>query len=132
MPWGAKIDSAPLADFGQEIFFPDMPTLNSPSHVAQCQVTVGFTPTNGPSENAIISVYGTLDDDGEPNWDVQPLPGLSFTLSQDDNPNSITFTVSGVRRFRVGVRAERRGAVLDSANFSYRIGTPEVVGLAAG
>ncbi len=131
MPWDAKINSAQLEDFGQEIFFADMPTLDSPSHVAHCQVTVAFHPSNGPSENAIVSVYGTLDDDGGAGWDVQPLSGLSFILSQDDNPNRITFTVSGVRRFRVGVRPERAGVVLDSADFSYRIGTPEVVGVAA-
>jgi hypothetical protein len=72
----------------------------------------------------IIKVYGTLDDAGDAGWDVQPLAGLSFILSQVWNPNRIAFTVSGVPRFRVGVRPERRGAVLDTADFSYRIETP--------
>jgi hypothetical protein len=126
MPWGDKNAAVQKGNFGEEDFFDAVP-LERPNAVAQCQVTVAFKASPGPSENAIINVYGTLDDGDDPVWDVQPLSGLSFVLSQDKNPNRITFTVSGVRQFRVGVRAERRGVVLDTADFSYRIGTPEFV-----
>jgi hypothetical protein len=130
MPWGEKISAAQKGDIGEEEFF-DAVTLHSPNAVAQCQVSLAFRASPFPSENAIINVYGTLDDEGEPDWDMQPLPGLSFTLSQDKNPNRITFTVSGVRRFRVGVRAERPGVLLANVNFSHRIGTPAFVEVAA-
>ena len=123
MPWGEKTSADQKGNFGEEDFF-DAVTLDSPNAVAHCQVSVAFDASPFPSENAIINVYGTLDDEGEPVWAVQPLSGLSFILSQDKNPNSITFTVSGVHRFRVGVRAERRGVLLGTADFSYRIGTP--------
>jgi hypothetical protein len=130
MPWGEKESADQKGDFGEEDFF-DAVTLPSPNAVAHCQVTVEFKASPGLSENAVINVYGTLDgppahpDPDEPVWDVQPLAGLSFILSQDRNPNRVSFIVSGVRRFRVGVRAERPGILLGTANFSYRIGTPE-------
>jgi hypothetical protein len=125
MPWDQRTDAARKIDFGEEDFF-DAVSLNSPNAVAQCQVAIGFKeedpPSGWPSENAIVNVYAGLDG-GE--WDVQPLPGLSFLLSQDHNPNRLTFIVSGVRRFRVGVRPQRRGAALATADFSYQIGKPE-------
>ena len=129
MAWGPKIDAAQEIDFIEEVFFVVGP-LDSPSVVVQCQVTVAFTdPEEGlrldrprtPSSTCterLMMLAMTI-------WDVQPLPGLSFVLSQDDDPNRMTFTVSGVRRFRVGVQPERPGGVLAAADFSFRIGTPE-------
>jgi hypothetical protein len=124
MPWGDKESADQKGDFGEEDFF-DAVTLPSPNAVAHCQVTVEFKASPALSENAIINVYGTLDDGNEPDWDVQPLSGMSFILSQAINPNRVSFSVSGVRPFRVGVGAERPGILLGTANFSYRIGTPE-------
>ena len=63
------------------------------------QVSVDFP--NSPTDHAIVAVYTTLDDSSEA-WDLIPM--MEFLLENTTDPNRIGFLVTGVYKFRVGVR----------------------------
>jgi hypothetical protein len=62
-------------------------------------VSVDFP--GSPTDHAIIAVYTTLDDTPEV-WDLIPM--MEFLLENTTDPNRISFLVTGVYKFRVGVR----------------------------
>jgi hypothetical protein len=68
------------------------------------QVSVDFPAS--PTDHAIIAVYTTLDDSSEV-WDLIPM--MEFLLENTTDPNRISFLVTGVYKFRVGVR--RSGSI---------------------
>ena len=115
MAWGSDTASTQLTSITTEQFFSQTPQLN-PGELAHCQVTVDFPTT--PTDNAIISVYTTLDDTSE-NWD--DVPWMQFTLLNDTDPNSVSFLVQGVYKFRVGVQRDGSTDTLTSADMSHRV-----------
>lgn len=114
MAWGSKTSATQLTSITTEEFFDETPTLN-PREIAHCEVTVDFP--SSPTDNAVVSVYGTLDDSTE-DWDDTPL--MEFAIGNDSDPNKVSFIISGLYKFRVGVQRDGSTDTLTSADFSYR------------
>ena len=68
------------------------------------QVSVDFP--GSPTDHAIIAVYTTLDDSSEV-WDLIPM--MEFLIENTIDPNRISFLVTGVYKFRVGVEIRVHG-----------------------
>jgi hypothetical protein len=115
--WSGKTDATQLTSITTEQFF-DVTPSPDPNEVAHCEVEVDFPTT--PTDNAIVSVYGTLDASTE-NWDDTPL--LQFTISNGTDPNKVSWTIFGVYKFRVGVKRSGSTDTLTSADFSVREGS---------
>jgi len=97
MAWGSKISATQLAPITTEQFFDQVPTLN-PRESAHVQVISNRT---GSTDHLIIAAYTTLDDTTEV-WDLVPM--MEFLLEGSPSPNMISFLVTGVYKFRIGVR----------------------------
>lgn len=98
MVWGAKTNATQLTSIGAtELFFNQTPTLN-PGETAH--VEVDFNPPASPTSHLQVSVYGTLDAATE-NWDDTPL--MRFVIQNTPDPDKLSFLVSGIYKFRVGV-----------------------------
>jgi hypothetical protein len=67
--------------------------------------------------HAIMAVYTTLDDSSEV-WDIIPM--MEFLLENTTDPNRISFLVTGVYKFRVGVRRSGSTDTITSADLSLR------------
>lgn len=115
MAWGSDIASTQLTSITTEQFFSQTPQLN-PGESAHCQVDVNFPTT--PTDNALVAVYATLDDSSE-NWDDTPL--FEFSIDNGIDPNAVSFVVSGVYKFRVGVRRDGTTDTIPSADMSHRV-----------
>jgi hypothetical protein len=114
MAWAAKNSSTQLTSITTEQFFDDLVTLN-PREAAHCQVDVNFPAT--PTDNAIVSVYTTLDASSE-NWDDTPI--AQFVVDKGTDPNAVSFTIIGVYKFRVGVKRSGSTDTIASADFAFR------------
>jgi hypothetical protein len=69
------------------------------------------------TDHAIVAVYTTLDDTSEV-WDLIPM--TEFLLENTTDPNRISFLVTGVYKFRVGVRRSGSTDTITSADLSLR------------
>ena len=101
MAWGSDTAATQLSSITTEQFFNQIPTLN-PRETAHCQVSVDFP--GSPTDHVIVAVYTTLDDSSEV-WDIIPM--MEFLIQNTTDPNRISFLVTGVYKFRVGVRVDR-------------------------
>jgi hypothetical protein len=97
-----------------EQFFNQVPTLN-PRETAHVQVSVDFPAS--PTDHLLVAVYTTLDDTSEV-WDIIPM--MEFLIENTTDPNRISFLVTGVYKFRVGVRRSGSTDTITSADLSYR------------
>ena len=70
-----------------------------------------------PTDHAIIAVYTTLDDTPEV-WDLIPM--MEFLIENTTDPNRISSQVTGVYKFRVGVRRSGSTDTITSADMSLR------------
>lgn len=113
MAWGSKTDLTQLTSITTEQFFSAV-TLN-PGELVHCEVEIDFPAT--PTDEATISLYGTLDDSTE-NWDDTPIWQQNIANSPD--PNKVSFQVSGWYKFRVGVQRDGSTDTITSADMSYR------------
>ena len=98
MAWGSDTAATQLTSITTEQFFNQVPTLN-PRETAHVQVSVDFP--SSPTDHALVAVYTTLDDTSEV-WDIIPM--MEFLIENTTDPNRISFLVTGVYKFRVGVR----------------------------
>jgi hypothetical protein len=97
MGWSDKTKIADaLAVQGTELFS-DSVTLKS-DEVAHIQVDADFP--GSPTDNLEIRIYTTLDDSTEA-WDDTALETVR-TIANTTDPNSYSFTVSNVYKFRLG------------------------------
>lgn len=115
--WGSKTASTQLTSITSEQFFSQTPQLaaNEEAHV---EVIANFPAT--PTDDALVSVYGTLDDSTE-DWDDTPL--FQFTISKDTDPNKVSFVVSSVYKFRVGIQRDGSTDTITDADMNHRIAT---------
>lgn len=119
MAWGSKTSATQLTSISNtEQFFDQTPTLN-PGESAHVQIK--FDPVGSPSDDLEVNVYTTLDDSTE-TWDHIPM--LSLVMDKDEvngsGENVVSFTVSGVYKFRIGVAATGGTDSHTSADMSYR------------
>ncbi len=115
MAWGAKTSATQLVNITTEQFFDQTPSLN-PGESAHVQVQVDFPAT--PTDNAIVAVYTTLDTATE-DWDE--IPFLEFLIENSNDLADVSFVVSDVFKFRVGVRRDGSTDTLVSADMSFRL-----------
>lgn len=115
MTWSSKTASTQLTSITTEQFFSQTPTLK-PGETAHVEVEVNFPST--PTDNGVVAVYGTLDATAE-NWDDTPV--LEFEINRAIDPNKVSFLLSGVYKFRVGVRRSGSTDTLATADMSYRL-----------
>lgn len=113
MSWSSKNNLTQLTSITTEQFF-DAVTLN-PGELAHCEVEIDFPAS--PTDEATISLYGTLDDSSE-NWDDTPI--WSQNIGNGIDPNKISFPVSGLYKFRIGVQRDGSTDTITSADMSYR------------
>lgn len=107
MAWGNKTNATQLtAITTTEKFFSQTPTLN-PGEVHHVEVEAN--PPATPTDNLKVSVYATLDVTSE-NWD--DTPRLVFLIDKGTDPNKVSFIISGIYKYRVGV-------VVDGATDTY-------------
>jgi hypothetical protein len=71
----------------------------------------------GATDHAIVAVYTTLDDASEV-WDLIPM--MEFLIENTTDPNRISFLVTSVYKFRVGVRRSGSTDTITSADLSLR------------
>lgn len=115
MAWGSKTSATQLTSITTEQFFDTLITLN-PGETAHVEVEVNFPVT--PTDDAIVSVYGTLDASSE-SWDETPID--TFTIDNGTDPNKRSFLVGGFYKFRVGVKRSGSTDTITSADLSYRV-----------
>lgn len=115
MAWGSKLSATQLTSITTEQFFSTTPTLG-PQETAHVEVEAN--PPTTPTDDLIVAVYGTLDDSTE-NWDDTPL--MEFVIDKDTDPNKVSFSISGIYKFRVGVRRSGTTDTYTSADMSYRL-----------
>lgn len=118
MAWGSKDTSTQLTSVSAtEQYFDDEIALGVNAY-ADIKVKVNH---GGTTDDAIVSVYGTLDDSSE-TWDGEAL--LSRYVSQGTLDNVwFALRVAGIYRFRVGVKSTG-GTDTHAADLSYRVATP--------
>lgn len=114
MSWGSKVSATQLTNITTEQFFDEVVTLN-PGEVIVCEVE--FNPPTTPTDDLLVSLYGTLDDSSE-NWDDTPF--LTRTISRAIDPDKASFSVRDRYKFRVGVQRTGTTDTITSADFSYR------------
>jgi hypothetical protein len=114
MAWGSDTAATQLTGITTEQFFNQVPTLN-PRETARVQVSVNFP--SSPTDHAIIAVYTTLDDTSEVS---DLIPMMEFLIENTTDPNRISFLVTGVYKFRVGVRRSGSTDTITSADTSLR------------
>lgn len=115
MAWGSKTNATQLTTITTEQFFSTLITLN-PGETAHVQVGCDFPAT--PTDNLIVALYGTLDAASEV-WDTEPI--VEYTLGNAVDQPDLSFLVSGLYKFRVGVRRDGTTDTITSADLSYRL-----------
>jgi hypothetical protein len=96
----------------------------NPRETAHVQVSVDFP--SSPTDHLLVAVYTTLDDTSKV-WDIIPM--MEFLIENTTDPNRISFLVTGVYKFRVGVRRSGSTDTITSADLSYRKDGVNVRGL---
>lgn len=114
MAWQDKQTATQLTSITTEQFFDQTPSLN-PRELCHVQIEIDFPAS--PTDDAVVSLYGTLDDSSE-NWDDTPFRQLA--ISKDTDPNAVSFTVGGVYKFRVGVKRSGTTDTITSADMAFR------------
>lgn len=97
MSWTNKTQIVDAVSVSGVEVYSDAVTLN-PGELAVVQVDANFT--GSPTDDLLIKVYGTLDDSSE-NWDDTPV--YQFAVDKDTDPNAVTFNVSCLYKFRLGL-----------------------------
>ena len=95
MAWDSKTQIATsLSVLGTELFSSAVTLTPGESVVIQVDGD-----TNGTTDDLIVSVYNTLDDTSEA-WDDTPVS--KFAIDKDTDPHSVSITLTGLYRFRLG------------------------------
>lgn len=115
MAWSSKTTSTQLTSISNtEQFFSQTPT-STPRELYHVEVDVNFVVT--PTDDMIVAVYTTLDASSE-NWDDTPF--MEFVIDKGTDPNKRSFLITGVYKFRVGVRASGATDTHTSADMAFR------------
>ena len=114
--WSGVTSATQLTSITTEQFFTSVPQLD-PNQICHVDIDIDFPTT--PTDNAIVSVYGSLQ--GTPDYDDTPI--LQFTIDNGTDPNKASFTIFGVYQFRVGVKRDGTTDTITSADMDHRIGT---------
>lgn len=119
MSWGSKTSATQLTSItATEQFFSfggsTLLTLN-PGESADVQVSVTWP--GSPVDDAIVSVYGTLDA-STPTYDLTPY--MQMRVPRSPSPDVMSFIVSDLYGFRIGIKRSGSTTTITSADCSYR------------
>lgn len=118
MAWASEITATQLTNITTEQFFSyggsTKVTLNP---CEECVIQLECNFPGSPTDHLVVSVYATPDDSSEV-WDIEPF--LTFVLVNTPDPNRLSFVVSGVYAFRVGVKRTGTTDTITSADSSHR------------
>lgn len=113
--WAKTVTATPLTSVTTEQFFDVKPSLN-PGERITCEVKIDFPST--PTDDAIVSAYGTLERDAD-QWDDSPI--YRRTVDKGTDPHQLRFTIGGVPKFRIGVQRDGSTDTITSADFSHQL-----------
>ena len=91
--------------------------MNGPAQTDTASRTDPALSSRRSTDHAIVAVYTTLDDSSEV-WDLIPM--MEFLIENTTDPNRISFLMTGVYKFRVGVRRSGSTDTIASADLSLR------------
>ncbi len=94
MAWGTE-DSITKSNLTETEVFGNNHTLN-PGESAHVEIDADFI--GSPTDNIIVRVFGSIDGT---NFDDTPI--MAFKIDKDVDPNQVSFIVSGVKGFRIGL-----------------------------
>lgn len=116
MAWGDKTTATQLTtiDDTTEQFFDQTPTLN-PGELLHVEIEGNFV--GSPTDDLVVNVYTTLDDTSE-NWDDTAF--MSIQVDNSPDPNKLSFTISGIYKFRIGVLSSGNTDTITSADMAFR------------
>lgn len=119
MAWGSKTSATQLTSITTEQFFSfGGSTVLSLNPGEAMHILVKANPVGSPTDHLIVAIYGTLDDATETVWALTPW--AEFTVDKALDPNYVDFIVSGLFKFRIGVRRSGTTDTITDADCSYR------------
>jgi len=114
--WSTATSATQLTSITTEQFFTSVP-LAAPNEIVHVDVDINFPTT--PTDNAVISVYGSL----QGTADYDDIPFLTFIVDNGTDPSKVSFKVFGYYQFRVGVKRDGSTDTITSGDMDHRIGT---------
>jgi len=115
--WDAVDSSTQLTTISDTYQYFDDVVTTTPAESCHMQVDVNYA---GTTDLMQVSVFTTLDTSTE-NWD--DVPAITFTMgdaARTNDPEGISFVVSGFYKFRVGVQSTGVTDDHTSADMKYR------------
>lgn len=119
MAWGNKTAFTTGTSVSTSPVFPAIDLTLNPGESAHIQLVVPWLTTS--TVNLICGIYGTLDAATEV-WDFEPL--YEFVVPNSYNTTSIaeiSFLISGLYKFRLGMRTDALGITLTGVAAYYRV-----------
>lgn len=102
MGWGTKTNILSDASIDSTDDYSSAITLN-PGEIAHVEVKAKNKTSSSLTDDAVVSVYTTLDDSSE-DWDTEAIFSQSVTGSS--NYLKISFVLSGIYKARLGVKSD--------------------------
>jgi hypothetical protein len=112
--WSGKTSATQLTDVTTEQFFDQTPTL-TPGELLSVEIEADFP--GSPTDNLLVKCYGTLDDSTE-SWD--DLPFFQITINNGIDPSKVSFAISGVYKFRIGVQRDGSTDTIPFVDMAFR------------
>lgn len=117
MSWASEVAATQLVDITAEQFFSFAASTNitlNPRELIHVEVDVDFP--GSPTDDAVISVYGSLDG----GTDYDDTPAMQFAIDSDTDPNQASFVVVGLYSFRIGIKRSGTTDTIPFANARHR------------
>lgn len=97
MAWGTEVNETKDNLTATEVFSANIPM--NPGETVHVEIDVDFIVS--PTDNVIISVYGSIDN---ANHDNSPL--MSMRIDKDVDPNQLSFIIRGLKSFKIGLKMD--------------------------
>lgn len=118
MSWQTEVAATQLTSITTEQFFSFGGSTKLSLQPGESMVVqVKANPPTTPTDHLIVAVYGTLDETSE-QYDTTPF--MEFTIDKALDPNYVSFIISGLLYFRIGVRRSGTTDTYTDADCSYR------------
>jgi len=86
-------------------------TLN-PGELAHVTV-LGNNQASSATDDLTVNLYGDREGGGSPEWDTEPIWSQTLDTSSDTNNHRLSFPVTGLYQFRVGVVRDGSSDTID-------------------
>jgi len=112
--WDAVDSSTQLTTISDVYQYFDDVITTTPAELCHIQLDVNYA---GSTDDMEVGIFSTLDASSE-NWDDNPVIG--FEMSRGSDPEALSFIVTGLYKFRVGVQSTGTTDDHTSADMKYR------------